>query len=295
MHKIIIGIFVLILGQAFANTQAIEKTNSTIIKQNTTTQKIALLVGIEDYNGTKDDLKGVPKDLKKMKKLFQEEGFQVNVLENENSLSLLEQLTTYSKSLSSHDYFIFYYSGHGYQIEDISHDEADGKDEGIVLSDGNSNTEIIDDTLNFYFSKIEAKKLIIFDACHSGTASKSFNDKFQVKAIPSERITNSFPLIINSSKKILKSNSKYIVLSSSQDNETSLSSKSGSLFTKYFVEEFSEHKSESFSSLMNRVRKRLLFFCLKKNYIPKHPKIEASSEVLKGKSFGEYFITNYRL
>ncbi len=289
MHKIIIGIVFFITFQACVTIQATElEKNLVINKKNNVFQKIALLVGVQDYNGTENDLKGTSHDIEQMKELFEKESFQVKVLSDKNSLNILEQLNVYGRELSFQDSFIFYYSGHGSYKKDISGDEDDGQDEMIVLSDGNSNVKLLDDTLYTYFSKIKAKKLIIFDSCYSGTVSKSLNNKFQAKSIPPNLVTNSFPKLKNISE-LFTNSGEYIVLSSSQDDETSLSSKNGSLFTKYFCETFLEHKSESFTSLMNRVRQRILLFCKKKNLIPQHPKIEASNKGLDKKSFETYF------
>jgi len=290
MQKIIVILCLLIIFQSCVNRQVKQTNNQSVMKkEDNSFRKIALLVGVADYRGEEDDLFGIDKDIARMKKIFEREGFQVKILYDGDSLNLLKELSSYSKKLSFMDSFIFYYTGHGCSVKDINGDENDGKDEGIILSNGNINKKLIDDTLHSYFSKIKAKKLIIFDSCYSGTVSKSINYKFKVKSLPSKSITSSFITSKNIFKENLDINNTYIVLSSSEDDEESLSSKRGSLFTKIFSEIFLEYKMESFTSLVDRIRKRILFFCRKENFLPQHPKIEVSNDTLKQKKFNDYF------
>ena len=81
---------------------------------------------------------------------------------------------------------LFYYSGHGSYTDDRSGDETDGQDETIVLSNGIENHFYLDDNLNKHFNSIGARKLIVFDSCHSGTAFKAFGDKPKPKSISSK-------------------------------------------------------------------------------------------------------------
>mmetsp|Transcript_52379 Transcript_52379/g.152254 ORF Transcript_52379/g.152254 Transcript_52379/m.152254 type:complete len:300 (+) Transcript_52379:72-971(+) len=74
------------------------------------------------------------------------------------------------------DYFIFYYSGHGTNVQDISGDEDDGEDEAFcfVTADGQINLDSCltdDDFAELMTSSLDAevKTLIITDCCHSGT------------------------------------------------------------------------------------------------------------------------------
>ena len=287
MKKITLGVFLFVLFQSCVTQRPKQVlTQSSNNKQSNVIQKVALLIGVSDYDGEKNDLNGIHQDIERMQELLLGEGFKVTTLYDELSLGLVEQLQKYTQQLSNQDSFVFYYSGHGLNKKDISGDESDGKDEMIVLSDGNENKGLLDDELDYYFSRIKAKKLIIFDSCYSGTASKSLGDGIQVKAIPAKFVTSSFPIhkIQN-----LKSNTDYIVLSSSKENEKSLGTKKGSLFTKYFSEIFSEHKSESFTVVTNKVAKDISSFCKEHNRSSPHPTIEASNENLKEKSFRNYF------
>jgi len=84
------------------------------------------------------------------------------------------------------DVFVYYYSGHGTNIKDMSGDEADGNDEAFcfVTPDGQINFEscmIDDDFAKIVTSAIpsECFTLIITDCCHSGTISDFENPGWQ--------------------------------------------------------------------------------------------------------------------
>ncbi|CAA6819554.1 MAG: Metacaspase [uncultured Sulfurovum sp.] len=96
-------------------------------------QKEALLVGVSDYAGTENDFSdGIEQDIANMKSLFEQWGFKVTVLFNKDSLKLDNYLNDYSQNLKENDKFVFYYSGHGYQISDENGDEVDDKQDEIL-------------------------------------------------------------------------------------------------------------------------------------------------------------------
>lgn len=69
------------------------------------------------------------------------------------------------------DMVYFHYSGHGTQITDISGDEKDKLDEGIVPSDFATRGPITDDVLRKAFMQFNPRTQVItvFDCCHSGS------------------------------------------------------------------------------------------------------------------------------
>lgn len=74
------------------------------------------------------------------------------------------------------DYFIFYYSGHGTNLQDVSGDEEDGQDEAFcfVTPDGQINFDSCMSDDDFAALMTEAldpdvKIIILTDCCHSGT------------------------------------------------------------------------------------------------------------------------------
>jgi len=212
-------------------------------------QKEALIVGVSDYQGTKSDLSGIEIDVNNMKALFEKWGFNVTVLFDKESMKIDEYLQKYH-SLGKDDAFALYYSGHGSHKDDDNSDEKDGQDETIVLSDGLTNKHYIDDDIYSHLNKIRAKKLVIFDSCHSGTAFKAFGDKPKPKSISPQLVTGTIQTKSFRHRESNLSGGEYIVFSASQDSEESLATSRGSLFTNAFVREFS---ASSKNSLVTKV------------------------------------------
>jgi hypothetical protein len=103
-----------------------------------------------------------------------------------------------------------HYSGHGSYQKDVSGDEKDGKDEGLVPSDYEKKGILIDDVINRVFSLFNPKTKILFicDSCHSGSMldlKYAWNEKRQST--------------IENSKCNVKA--KTILISGCMDNQTS--------------------------------------------------------------------------
>jgi hypothetical protein len=64
-----------------------------------------------------------------------------------------------------------HYSGHGSYQKDVSGDEKDGYDEGLVPSDYEIKGILIDDLINKIFNSFNPKTRVLFvcDSCHSGS------------------------------------------------------------------------------------------------------------------------------
>ena len=67
------------------------------------------------------------------------------------------------------DEVMFFFSGHGGRVEDISGDEADGKDEVLIVHNGDAIVGIPDDLLVSWFNDFETTRIaFIFDTCLAG-------------------------------------------------------------------------------------------------------------------------------
>jgi len=108
------------------------------------------------------------------------------------------------------DFVWIHYSGHGSNTKDISGDEADGMDEGLVPSDYESSGLIIDDILHKILAKFNPNTQILFicDACHSGSI---LDLKYVWDTERTCKIDNSISLIP----------SKTILISGCMDEQTS--------------------------------------------------------------------------
>jgi len=170
------------------------------------------------------------------------------------------------------------------------------------LSDGNVNEHLVDDTLYAEFNKIKAKKIIFLDSCHSGTAFRSISSKVKSKSISPNDVTETLQsptkmrgLSIGSgaNSKDIITGSDYIVLSAAQDNEESLATPTGSLFTNAIYQTFtdSRYTNEPLKDIDKLLVKDVLKYAKETNSIPHHPEISFSRPSIQNKSLNEFLNT----
>ncbi len=254
-------------------------------------QKEALILGVSDYMGTKFDLNGVKKDVARMERLFRSWGFHVTVINSHESMNLESYLTNYAK-LKANDNFIFYYTGHGYHTKDKNGDEADGEDEALVLSDGVKNKLFIDDTLFGYLNAIKAKKLVLFDSCHSGTAFKAFGDKPKPKTINESQVSGIIQTKAFRPMESRLNRGEYIVLSASKDNEESLDTPDGGMFTNAFIHQFQNGGiSNRLMNVRQNMENEIIQNAKRADSTPHHPQLSASTSELKYTTIAKFFKT----
>jgi hypothetical protein len=176
------------------------RTTTTTTKPSvTSSRKKALCVGINDYPGTNNDLRGCVNDAKIWGQLLNSNyGFNVKSLfDSQVKHSVFtEMFGNYVSDSKSGDSIVITFSGHGTNVPDLSGDEDDGRDEALCLYDGLLIDDAIRDTLKNL--NPEAKLTIISDSCHSGTVTRSFlsmmnkNDHPHPRYMPFEDSVNSF-------------------------------------------------------------------------------------------------------
>jgi hypothetical protein len=145
----------------------------------------AFLVGIDDYapcGPGGQDLHGCVNDVKDMANTLVILGFNprdIKILTscNATKANIIAGLNLLLSGTAKGDSIVFYYSGHGSQIADVSGDEkTDGKDEMLCPHDTNFQKQvyILDDELRAIFSKLPAgvNLEVILDSCFSGTATR---------------------------------------------------------------------------------------------------------------------------
>ncbi len=150
----------------------------------------ALLIGVGDYamGGEEIDLPGIDKDLKIMRNIALKMGVKAdNITEKYNKnatrANVVRLLQEAAKRLTPNDELLIYFSVHGTRIPDLNGDEVDEKDEVLAFYDLNTTASadgvmlkgvISDDELAELLDEIPAqRKLLIVDACHSGTTLKA--------------------------------------------------------------------------------------------------------------------------
>jgi len=134
--------------------------------------KKAICIGINNYPGVFNDLKGCVNDAQDWSALFQGMGFETSLMldsqaTKKNVKAALQGLVN---TTLGGDIAVFTYSGHGTQVSDASDDETDPYDEAICLYDGN----VIDDDLRVILEGIhpQATLVVISDSCFSGSVTR---------------------------------------------------------------------------------------------------------------------------
>jgi metacaspase-1 len=148
----------------------------------------ALLVGVGKYVHPNIDLPGIDLDLERMRETLKLMGFsdrQIHTLQDEQATStnvISEFGTWLREGVQPNDQVVFYFSGHGSNVPDLNGDETDGVDEVLVTHDMRFNRSkthpltgvVIDDKIGEMLDAIPSKHiLVIVDACHSGTITRT--------------------------------------------------------------------------------------------------------------------------
>lgn len=162
--------------------------------------KKALLVGINDYPGTQNDLFGCVNDITNvydvLVKYFGFVPSDIVLLSNARArkAAILDALKSLLAGAQAGDTLVFHYSGHGSQVRDSEGDELDdGKDEVICPFDFNWTDGFIkDDDLADLVGGVKkgARLEIILDSCHSGTGTRELIlDRRALASRPPEGLT----------------------------------------------------------------------------------------------------------
>jgi hypothetical protein len=209
-YFVIFAIFITAFTAFAADTMAVGK-------------KYAVFVGINDYPGEKDDLRGAVNDAVNFKELltakFGYPAANTTTLLNSNATrgNIIAKIEAYGAVVGRGDILVFQYSGHGTLIPDIYSDVIDETkkvevdipledgsryqlpldyyDSAIVPWDSDDTSSgrtwqnlILDDELYDMFSKITAKGatvVFVSDSCNSGSVGKAQKMKFRL--LPAER------------------------------------------------------------------------------------------------------------
>ena len=146
--------------------------------------KRAICIGINNYPGVFNDLKGCVNDAKDWSALLQGMGFDVSLMLDsqataQNVKAALQGLVDVT---NAGDIAVFTYSGHGTQVVDKNSDEADPYDEAIFLYDDS----VIDDELRVILQGIhpQATLVVISDSCFSGSVTRIAGERAIPRFVP---------------------------------------------------------------------------------------------------------------
>jgi len=145
----------------------------------------ALLVGINDYapiGAGGPDLNGCVNDVRDMATTLRDLGIVPAVPASMHIVTdgratraaILNELEWLVGGAKKGDVLVFYYSGHGSQMPDMTGEETDKRDETICPHDFATAGMIKDDDLRAIFSGIGTgvNLEVILDSCHSGTGTR---------------------------------------------------------------------------------------------------------------------------
>ena len=144
----------------------------------------AICIGINNYPGIFNDLKGCVNDAKDWSTLLQGFGFETSLMLDSQATrtNIKAAMQNLVEVTGAGDVAVFTYSGHGTQLADPSNDEGDTYDEAICAYDGN----IIDDELRVFLDDLhpQATLVVISDSCFSGSVTRLAPDPAIPRFIP---------------------------------------------------------------------------------------------------------------
>jgi len=239
--------------------------------------KKALCIGINNYKGTSNDLKGCVNDAKEWSALLESKFKFETVLLLDSKATIFNvkrQWAKLIKEAKSGDVIVLTYSGHGTSVADKNNDEPDGRDEAICLYDG----LLIDDTIRSIFSqKKEGVKLtFISDSCHSGTVTRAFmsalygeeaeNIYTKARYLPPEddveaASLNSFPVSTKSMFSPTEDDMNHILISGCLPTEYSYDARIGGKYrgamSYYAINVLKNNPTISYANFYKQLKKKL--------------------------------------
>ena len=142
--------------------------------------KIALCIGQNTYDPSSGvtPLRGCVNDTLLIGEMLRRAGFQVRQVHDRSATQrgILDRLSTEIAKLREGDYFVFWNSSHGYQLNDREGDELyDYLDEAICTYDTDPRDPLTDDKLGRIIYRADPKANVFLgsDSCHSGSLTRA--------------------------------------------------------------------------------------------------------------------------
>lgn len=137
----------------------------------------AVCIGINDYPGTRMDLRGCVNDARDWSGTLAARGFDVKTLLDADARkeAIVETIGRLVSDARRGDSLVITFSGHGTYVPDTNDEEADGLDEALCPYDINEGHALVDDEIHRIFAaRAEGVKLLLIsDSCHSGTVTRA--------------------------------------------------------------------------------------------------------------------------
>lgn len=271
--------------------------------------KYALVVGINDYPGTSNDLNGPVQDARLMREiLIQRLGFKaenvVLLTDGEgNREHIIEAFSRHLGQAGPNGTAVFYYSGHGTQLEEnvaltgSLDPENDGVDEALYVWGTGQAGVLLDDELGHLADGLRTERaLLIFDACNSGTGTRAQGDG-QAKEVLWKNAVSTVDLpdgwiVTNATstrtaqqaRNALGGPSSHVLLAGSRDQEYSFTAggwpKYGgviSVFTYYLANELEQlTPNTTWEQLMDRVQRQSMEYTQSRYNTVQTPQLEGT-------------------
>lgn len=227
--------------------------------------RLALLIGVGTYLDPRiSRLAGPVNDVNRVRDLLMN-GY---AFPRENICILTDEDATFvaiedafekmlERIASTDDVVVIYFAGHGSQTDDLNGDEADGRDETIVLHDSrvNGHGDLLDDDLNRWLTKLNGKSFhvtLILDSCNSGSAARGRSAFKKRWAHP---LTGS-PVKVSDGDATdwtPTSFSGLTVLSAAIDGTAAMEEDGGGLFTQALIDILSGSPHQTYGQLAKRL------------------------------------------
>ncbi len=143
-------------------------------------RKIALCIGQNEYDPSTrvTPLRGCVNDTLLIGQMLREAGFEVRLVHDQAATQrgILDRLSTEVAKLREGDYFVFWNSSHGYQLNDREGDELyDYLDEAICTYDTDPRDPLTDDKFGRILYRADPGATVFFgsDSCHSGSLTRA--------------------------------------------------------------------------------------------------------------------------
>jgi hypothetical protein len=256
--------------------------------------KKALLVGINDYPGTYNDLMGCVNDVENMHDLlsslfgFGAEDIRILTDGDATTLNILKALEMLVFEAKPGDHLVFHYSGHGSQVPDTSGDEKDGADEILCPYDLDWRENVIkDDDLNRIFQSVPkgVHVEVFLDSCHSGTGLKTMDG-----SCSRQRFLPALAEIMAECREIkfirsLRPAKIQVLWAACRSNQYAsdafLNGKYGGAFTTFLCDLVRSHQAQiPRKALLSELRETL-----KKNRFTQSPQLETTTKLRKAQFF----------
>jgi len=237
--------------------------------------KKALCIGINDYPGTQNDLRGCVNDANDWAAELGRRGFAVTkILDAQATKARMSTaIGDLIGTARGGDTLVVTYSGHGTWVPDSSGDEPDGRDEGLCPYDIGSNGPLLDDQIGTLLRSAVAgvRILLISDSCHSGSVIRGREDDLdagetRARFMPLSDwmpkgelppVGAATPRVVNG----IRRTGGDLLLSGCKDTEysfdTSFQGRASGAFTYYALKTLRERTPANYNAWFNAIREYL--------------------------------------